>query len=72
MSEKALEADPNNWKALVNKAHIQSFLAHVELPMQKDDETAKEFTLNIHHAALEECFKAMTLPGAEKKSIQNI
>jgi len=69
MSERALKSNPNNWKALINKADISSRLAQIEQAMKKGDADRKAI-MKTHEAALEDSNNAMELPNADKASIR--
>lgn len=60
-----MEADPDNWKAMVNTARVSSSLAL---------STEKKWgsSLKVHEDAIETCKKALEKPGADKKSIELI
>lgn len=65
MSGQALEANPNNWKAMVNQASLSSSMA---LAAEKKWGSS----LTVHLDAIETCKKAMTIEGADKKSCEEI
>ena len=69
MSERAKVADPNNWKAYASIADLSSKMAAYE-PQDTDDAILKQ--LIVHRKAVDECLKALTLPDADKGSIENI
>ena len=83
MSQKALEVDPNNWKALLNKADLQSKLAVPEderdlsealrtLKNTEKDTDMLEEELVVHRKSVDDLLKCLTLPNADKQSINQI
>lgn len=63
MSKQAFATDPNNWKALTNIADLSSQLADKDKPLDTNAQ------LEVHNKAVEDCLKAITLPNADKPSI---
>ena len=68
MSEKALEADSTNWKAMTNKADIKSNFIH----KLKGASTALEDLVIAYRESLKSCEEAYSAPKADKKSIDPI